>query len=615
MIDLNALTTVEAIVPKLVELNDAYRNEETPLVSDEVYDALTAKLAQLDPNHPLLTQVEPEGDFGEGKVRHIRPMLSTDKAYTREELEAWVKRIQKACDALAIDINDIKIQATAKLDGMAGRFGNNVLASRGNGLTGNNITSMINKGLVMQGEGDGEIVLLLEYFEQNLKDVYEHPRNVVTGIVGADTLRQEAIETLQDGAIRFVNYTNLPMVEIAPNKLADEIESVREYLLSDEQCPYPNDGIVLAVDNINVRDEMGSTSHHHNWQLAHKVVGELADTRVLGITWQVGRTGRLTPVLNVEPVRLANATVSNATAHHAGNVKRLGLGAGAIACLTRSGEVIPKVVSIRSAVEPDLPTECPCCNTTLEWSNDFLVCQNVECEDRVKASLEHFFKTLGTIDLFGPKTCSVLVENGYTDLNQIMDLNTQDYQDMGFGQGQASNLVSEIRRGFETPVEDFRLLAAFGIEHLGKGDSKKLLKELPLEYLDQIDHPTLLGIRGFGEITTESIMRQLPEKLEMIRKVTERFTAIETTPPNFAKTITQSAITGKNIVFTGTMVKGKRDDMKRHAESLGAIIQSGVNGKTNYLVAGEKVGASKLTKAQTLGVTILSEDEYLKMIG
>lgn len=606
-----ATMTDEGLEQALVAANEAYRNSGSPVMSDEAYDQHVAELTRRNPAHPFLAAVEPEGDFGMGKVRHQRPMLSTEKAYTSGELTRWVRRIEAAAVDLGMTL-PIPIKINAKLDGMAGRLENGVLASRGDGVTGNDISHMMSAGVVVTGEGDGELVMPQAYFDENLADEFKHPRNVVTGAVGADTVRPAAKQALQDQAIRFVSYSTLKCVYSDTGAVVEGLDGIREEILG--ACEYPTDGLILVVESPELRDALGSTSHHHNWMLAAKTVSETAETPVREVQWQVGRTGRLTPVVRIAPVELSGAVISNVTAHHAGNIKANGIGPGSIIEITRSGEVIPKIISVkRASLDVELPTSCPCCESDLERQRDFLVCPNDACPDRLRARFNHFFHILGTIDLFGPVACERLVRAGVQTIREAFSMTSADFEVMGFGPGQAANLYQELRDARSRPVDDFRVLAALGVEHLGRGDSKKLLKHYALKDIPSVTVEQINEISGFGELTAKAIVAALPSVSDDLVFLARNLTGIVATPAQ-SDAPTDSPISGKNIVFTGSMTQGSRADMIKHAESLGAISQSSVNGKTDYLVAGEKVGASKLAKAEKHGTTILSESEYLGLI-
>lgn len=607
--------TTEELVYFLTKANEAYRSGR-PLINDATYDQVYLhELQSRDSDHPFLNSVEPEADI-EGssskKVRHISPMLSTDKAYTQEEITAFVNRVVKFAEKLDIEESALEFRITPKLDGMAANYTDNILATRGNGQLGNDITRNIQRGLVTVGgenTGVGEIVISSAYFKENLSDQFSHPRNFVTGLIGADTLSNEAVEAMQDKVIRFVPYSKLNLELCDTEALRNNVEALCAKVEGD--CEYPVDGSVIDVLNLELRESMGSTNHHHNWQIAKKLKGETATTTVEGVTWQTGRTGRITPVLNVKTINLSGADISNITGHNAGNIKNLNVGINAQIEIVRSGEVIPKLLGVISEGEDAvIPDTCPACESPAVMERDFLVCKGNECTAQIEARLLHFFSVLGNVDLFGPRTINILVENKIRELPLIYQQQAADFEAMGFGAKQATNLVEQLERSRTEAVEDWRFLAAFGIDHLGRGDSRKLLGVHKLEELNTLTKEQLLDIPGFGEITADSIPRSLAIRWPVIEAMLNLgFTLLadELTP------ITESEITGKHVVFTGSMER-PRPDMQEQARQLGAIIQSSVNKKTDILVIGEKVGAKKIEKAEALGTQVMTVDSYLSLI-
>jgi len=390
-----AAMTDEALEQTLTAANDAYRNTDASLMPNDVYDMHIAELRRRKPSHSFLAAVEPEDDFGLGKVRHKKPMLSILKAYTDADLFRWVRRVEAVAADLGMDV-PVPIKINAKLDGMAGRLESGVLASRGDGATGNDITHMLQKGLVASGDGDGELVMLQSYFDEYLADEFKHPRNVVTGAVGADTPRPAAQQALADQSIHFVSYQSLKHVYTDTTAVVEALPVIREQVLGS--CDYPTDGLILVVEDPVLRDAMGSSSHHHHWMLASKTVTETADVSVKGILWHVGRTGRLSPIVKVSAVKLSGAVISKVSGHHAENILASGIGPGAVLTITRSGEVVPAIIGVRKpCLDVELPTQCPCCDSTLTRQRDFLICANDGCPDRLRARFNHFFHILGKV--------------------------------------------------------------------------------------------------------------------------------------------------------------------------------------------------------------------------
>jgi DNA ligase (NAD+) len=607
------METVEALVEALKKYSAAYR-AGIPLISDAAYDGLLEQLRALAPDHPFLQTVEAEEFEGRNMVRHPVPMLSTEKAYTGEQLARYLSRVAK--EAVAIGIFDPTYRVTPKLDGLAGRDDGRVFATRGNGEVGYEISNAFDKGVIPvggRGQGVGEIVVVKSYFEAHLTDVFEHPRNMVVGIISSDKLNRFAEKALQDKVVHFVPYLRLPHWQGRAEALTAQINEITRQLI--DQTDYPVDGLVAEVTHPSVRDHMGATTHHYRWQIAIKSKGETAFTTVTGVKWQVGRTGHVTPVLRVSPVNLSGATIRRVTAHHAGMLQKLGIGPGAQIEIIRSGEVIPKLEAVLKPADiVEIPDVCPVCRTALEKNNDFLKCPNHKCPAQIEQGISHWFKILGTADWFGIKTIQKLVQNGFDSLEKIYAMHPGDFRSLGFGPVQSANLSEALTLSRTRPVEDWRFLAAFGISDLGKGDSRKLLAHIPLEQLRQAKAQDIANIIGFGEKTSRAIEKGLADVADTLQYMLNQGFNLRRTPLLSQGLPSASPIAGKKIVFTGKMQHAERSTMQDEAHRLGAMVQTAVSAATDYLVCGEKVGASKMAKARDLGVCILTEQAYFELL-
>lgn len=604
---------INTLVEALEKYNDAYRSGH-PLVSDHEYDGLVETLRKLDPQHPFLHSIEPETFTKKKEIKHPVPMLSTEKAYSKEDLQRFVSRVKKAAEAMGI--RDVAFRVTPKLDGLAGRDDGSVFATRGNGEIGYEINSAFAKGVIPiggRGLGVGEIVILKSYFLEHLAGTFEHPRNMVVGIVASDILNEHAKKALQDEAVHFVPYIQLPSWEGSADELLQHTETIIDRV--SRETDYPMDGVVAEVIDEDLKHTMGATTHHYRWQIAIKTKGETARTKVKGVIWQVGRTGNITPVLEVEPVSLSGATIRRVTAHHAGMIKEKKIGIDSEVEIIRSGEVIPKLEKvITPSKKINIPEVCPVCKTSLTWSNDFLKCQNPSCRAQVEQKISHWFKTLGTADWFGIKTIQKLVGNGYDRLEKIYEMKKDDFIQIGFGPVQAKNLVDAIEISKNKAVEDWRFLAAFGIESLGMGDSRKLLGYMKLEQVIHATSADIVDIHGFGEITSQSIEEGMKREKALIQRMLATGFNLERTKPINSVKSPDNPIKGKKVVFTGKMERGDRDSLQEEARKLGAVVQSSVSGRTEFLVCGENPGTEKVKKAQREGVEIISESIYYDMI-
>ena len=609
------LWTTPKLVSFLEKTSLAYR-QGSPIIDDDTYDHVyLAELQQRDPDHPFFNNIEIEPNFGLGRLKHPEPMLSIEKSYSVDETEKWVKRILKEADKQAINKDDIRVIATAKLDGLAAVYReDNLLATRGDGIHGNDITSCFDKGVVNVGKGVhgiGELVMTTDYFETNLKKLgYAHPRNICVGVVNSDEVNEDFIKALKDGVVRFVPYSTLDRWEGSFDELIDNHNTIQKQVL--ESCEYPTDGVVVEITHNSLKTLLGSTSHHNRWQIAIKQRSEAKDTTVNSIMWQTKRTGRVTPVLEVEPIELSGATVSRVTAHHAGNVKALRLGKGAVISVERSGEVIPKIVGVvKPSSKTQITTACGSCGKELTWQRDFLVCTNhSECPAQMENTLEHFFKIHGQVDGFGSKSIAKLVAGGIDTLEKIYDSSEEDFEKVGFGPVQSKNLRRELDRSIRVETEDWRFLGAFGIPQLGQGDSRRLLQHIQIKNLAKVTKEELMEIEGFAEISSTDIVNGLTKRWPTINHMLGLgFNLSQTALLSETEDI-ESPVSRMKLVFTGKMVLESRDEMKKNALKLGAQVQSSVSAKTDMLICGEKVGPTKIAKAEKLGIRVVSEEEY-----
>jgi DNA ligase (NAD+) len=248
------------------------------------------------------------------------------------------------------------------------------------------------------------------------------------------------------------------------------------------------------------------------------------------------------------------------------------------------------------------------------WQNDFLMCTNNTCRAQIEQRISHWFRILGNADWLGIKTIRKLVDNGHNSLEAIYRLSESNFTAMGFGPVQSKNLAEAITISRTKPVEDWRFLAAFGIADLGTGDSRKLLAHVPLENVVALDPEAIAKIKGFGDKTSQSIVTSIGAMEGTIRHMLDLGFNLRRTPLASEQAAIDSPVAGKGIVFTGKMVHGTRDAMQAEARALGATVQTAVSGNTDYLVCGENVGASKMNKANRLGVTILTESQYMAMV-
>jgi len=598
--------------------NQMYRDGE-PIVSDQDYDfVFLAEFTKRLPDHPFLQKLESEHEgFSEEKVKLPERMLSTDKAYSWSEIQKWIERITKSAEEIDLSLKDAQIKGTAKLDGFAGYDDGVKLYTRGDGNKGSDISRAFERGLGVyndseRGQGAGEIVVKRSYFETHLSKHFEHPRNFQSSLIKEKELDQFAEQAIADKAALFVPFSQLPKWSGGIREFTDNFESIVNELESG--VDFDVDGVVFELLNEELKTHMGSNRKFHRWQIAFKENKDKAQVKVISVTAQVGRTGKITPVAELEPTQLSGATIYRATGHHYGLVKDQGLGSGSVVELTRSGLVIPKINKVLKPAKVDIPKKCPSCGVELSWESDFLMCLNHEsCGDQIAGKMVYFYKVLANNDGFGQATIKKLYENGIRQVSDIYALDEAELMSMGFGEKTSQNLVKQLIRSRQESVEDWRFLAAFGVQRLGMGNCENLLKHHSLEQVFDLSVEDIANIEGFAELTAELIFNGLDS-------IKPQYEALISGGFELEKTLLVSQATqhdhpfqNKKIVFTGTMGQA-RTALQKQAKAHGIRVSSSVSSKTDFLIIGENVGQSKLKAAKANDVVILTEEEYLQKL-
>lgn len=599
-----------------------------PLISDHEYDFIyIAELKKRFPTHPFLENVEEE-PAATKTVDLPAPMLSTEKAYDFETIKRWAKRIEKACDELGKDFSNLVFRGTPKLDGFAAYDDGMRLYTRGDGKKGTDVTRAFDRGLQVEGDGErglgpGEIVVNKIYFAKRLAAFFDNSRNFQASLIKEKELEVPVANAVKEGAAVFFPFALLPDWRGQWGDLARDFDDVVAHLWN--LVPYDIDGVVFEILDDDVRVHMGATRHHHRYQIAFKKNTEVAEVQVLQVTPQTSRSGRVNPVAEVKPTRLSGAVIRRVTAHHYGMVRDKGIGAGAIIKMSRSGEVIPKIEDVIIPVPKNelvLPAVCPSCGAELEWEGDYLFCRNpMACPAQITNSIEHFFKVLGNTDGFGPSSVQKLHEYGLVDIPHLYKMGKEDFEAAGFGPKQSENMVAQLLRSRTEEIEDWRFLAAFGVNRLGMGNCEKLLSFIGIEDIYSLTEDIIVAnIDGFQAKTAHAIcsglrrIRPLFEELYALNFTLQKTVLVADRHASDSEKSMKSAIAGKTLVFTGSMVTGTRGDMEKEAKALGANVGKSITGKTDILVTGQKVGASKMEKAEKLGVQILTEEAYRTLV-
>lgn len=590
-----------------------------PVLDDKQYDTHWQDLKRRDPNHPFIQHVEPEVLIDSKTVLLPQKMLSTDKAYSFEEIQKWTDRLKKAAAEIGVDEQTIDIKITPKLDGYAAYDDGTTLYTRGDGTRGQDITRAFERGLQVannagRGQGAGEIVIAKSYFDEVLSDKFENSRNIQAAIIAEKKIDTHIQKAINDGACVFYPFLALEHWTGDIGTLLADFDEISSKMWN--AVDYDIDGLILETTHEHIKEHLGATRKFHRWQIAFKVNHDSAEVEVIRVLPQTSRTGRVSPVAELVPTKLSGATLSRATVHHYNMVKTKGVGPGAVIRLVRSGLVIPKIDEVIKAASPELPSHCPSCHAHLLWEGDHLICPNkTDCPAQMENTLIHFFKTLGNIDGFGPKVVEKISQFGIKHIHQVYALDKLDLVGFGFGDKTSQNLVDQLQASREIEIEDWKFLAAFGVSRLAGGNCEKLLQHHNLTELFELSVDQMVQIEGFAQLSAEVIVEGLSNVKDEFFKVHKLGFNLSSTPKLSEYPQSTSPIAGEVVVFTGTMLQGSRAEMEKQAKLMGARVAKSVTGNTTYLVAGEKVGETKINAAKEKGVTVLTEQAYLTMIG
>ena len=665
--------------------SELYYNFAEPEISDADFDALVDKLRTLDPDNPQLEAVGADPPPGSVKVVHEFPMLSLDKATSPEEISHFVR---------STTATTMRFLVQPKLDGSAVsleyRRGLLVRAvTRGSGTRGEDVTRNVrripNIPTRLEWRGDcyvrGEVVMLLETYSQTYSDVAPNPRNLAAG-----ALRQKHRESGKANAedLRFYAYdVKFPIetnrheggqeppanqhdsetlewitglgIEPAGRSVvqSDDVDTVihelvqttREATENRQNVPWEIDGLVIKVDELGKRPMLGQTAHHPRWALAWKFPPEEATTVVMGVDWQTGRTGNVTPVARVAPVVVSGVTVENTTLHNPGEVQRLGIRIGDLVKIVRRGDVIPKIIGVMGRASPDdvlgrlhsdgrpfeeplptksavvVPKECPRCSSLLFSEGAFLKCGNTSCPARVVRSLLYWCR-FHEIDGIGDKLATQLVESDLvSSISDLYRLSIEDIMSLErMGRKSATHVLSQIKEKTSMPLH--RFIAALGLPRIGpeiaslislRIESMENLESMVVSWRegnqDSMNHlEELVSIDGIGEVVARLFLDGASSSWSSIVDLSSMLDITETTQEP-EKT---GSLDGKTFCLTGTLTR-PRKEMELLIKSSGGKISSSVTRSLSFLVVGDSSG-SKLSKAERLGIAVIDEATLLSML-
>ena len=641
--------------------NNLYYNLDNPVLSDTQYDELYKQLKDLEDQYPQFRTKNSPTQLVGGKasnsfeaVTHAVPMMSLDNSYSAEEIRAWHERAEKI-----LQRSDFEMVLEGKIDGVSCSLtyedGKLIrAASRGDGKVGEDITANvltiqnIPHTLIGAPQGKleirGEVYLnkkdlekLNEVQQQKNETLFANTRNAAAG-----SLRQKDPALAAQRPLHFFAHSfgtgnitqtsfsdfiaacktwgfSVCPVRTQTTQIEDIIRFYNEFENSRHQLPFDVDGLVVKVNRFEDQRVLGVTAKSPRWAIAFKYPAPQATTTLKNITFSVGRSGIITPVAELEPVPCAGVIISNATLHNFDEIARLGVRVGDRVIIERAGEVIPKIVKVveRKGTQDIVPpTTCPSCGGPVykEQEEVGLYCTNPSCPAQLRARLLHF-ASRGAMDIdgLGEAITDALLERGYiNEFSDIYDLNFLHLLSLeNFKDKRAQNLLDAIEASKQKPLS--KLLFALGIAFVGAKTAEILADRFgTLDALKQASLEELQTIPEVGLKVSQSIddFFHNPKAVEQIEKL--RAHGLNFTQPK--KQLSGNVLDGKMLVFTGELKSMTRTQAERLAHEFGGKTSGSVSKKTSYVVAGEAAG-SKLKKAQELGVTVLTEDEFYALIG
>ena len=624
---------------------------DNPTVSDKEYDALYDELRRLETESGIVYDDSPTRRVGGEPIKgfekhtHIARLFSLDKSVSEEELRAFLTRVEKLAGVQPEYTVEYKFDGlTVCLTYDKGKFVR--ATTRGNGTVGEDVTAQVltirSFPLKIEYQGTlevrGEAVIRLSVLEKYNQTAAEPLKNARNAAAGAIRNLDPKITEQRRPDIYFydVNYTSdeLPMSQIEAHdflvkegfkvfpyfcvcKTNEEVVSaIAEIEKERKNIDVLTDGAVIKVNDASLREEMGFTDKFPRWAMAYKFEAEEVTTLLKEVIWQVGRTGKLTPLAVLEPVDLAGATVSRATLNNYGDILRKDVKIGSRVLVRRSNEVIPEILGTteHTAESKDVekPSVCPACGSQLNEVGAHLFCPNRLCLPRIVAKLDHYAgKNAMNIDGFSESTAMQLVERkNVTSFSDLYALTAEDLASLeGFKDKKINNLLTAIEKS-KTPTMD-AFIYAIGVEGVGRVAAKDLAAKFKnIDNLKQATVEELVQMENVGEITATAIWEYFQDQTNLA-ELDALFASGVT--PVWSEEKKEGVFSGESVVLTGTLSEFKRSQAQKLIEDRGGVCQSSVTAKTTLVLAGEDAG-SKLAKAQKLGIKIIDETTFKQML-
>ena len=663
---MSAERRISELREKLNHFNYLYYVEATPAVSDYEFDMMLRELQDLEALHPEFADPNsPTMRVGSDltnkfqSVAHTYPMLSLSNTYSSDELRDWIDKLRREVDG------EIAFSCELKYDGTAISltYENDRLVravTRGDGTRGDDVTENVRTigsvPLVLREKSGspsfevrGEIFMTYPTFdrlnaerEAAGEQLLANPRNAAAGTLKLQQSRIVAERNLQFMAYQ-VEGRDLPFDSHSESlatlrrcgfpvssaaQLCHSVEEIEAYInhwdKSRADIAEPIDGVVIKVDAYAARRALGRTSKAPKWAVAYKFKAEQALTRLCEVTYQVGRTGAITPVANLDPVHLAGTTVKRATLHNADQIAALDLRIGDMVYVEKGGEIIPKVTAVELSERPadseplQYITHCPECGTELvryEGEAKHYCPNQSHCRPQIVGRIEHFIRRKAmNIETLGSETVELLFDNGL--VNNIADLYDLRAEQLAvlprLGEKSAANIIQSIRLSAEVPFH--RVLFALGIRFVGETTAKYLAEHFrSMDAVMKASREELIEAEEVGGKIADAIVEYFAD--EENRQIVERLRGAGLKFEAEQKRSLSESLSGKTFVISGTFADHSRDELKALIEAHGGKNLAAVSANTTYLLAGDKIGPAKLQKATKLGVKIISEQEFMAMIG
>lgn len=658
---------IEDLRKEIEEYNYQYYVLSSSLISDFDFDMKLKELEKLEAQYPeYYDKNSPTQRVGSDITKsftqesHKYPMLSLANSYNREDVQDFIERAVKALE------QDIEIVCELKFDGASisltyinGRL--EKALTRGDGQVGDNVTNNIKTiksiPLVLKGENippefeiRGEVFMPWNVFEElnkqrveNEEQPFANPRNATSGtlklqdpkIVANRKLDAYFYYLMSNQTLTNEHYSNLKKChewgfKISPNiKVCKTIDEVFDYInywdKERHNLPFATDGVVLKINSLNQQSELGFTSKFPRWAIAYKFQAEQAFSKLLKVSYQVGRTGAITPVANLEPVLLSGSTIQRASLYNEDNINNLDLHLNDTCIIEKGGEIIPKIVGvlvenrIENAERVEFIKYCPECNTPLvkEENESVIYCPNDNtCPPQIKGKIEHFMtRKAMNIAGGGPETVEALYDaNLVRNIADLYDLKLEQLAKLDrWGERKAINFLNGIEASKTISFD--KVLYAIGIRFVGETVAKKITaKYNNIDDLAKASVEDLLTVDEIGIKIAQSIEKffQNEDNIAIINRLKEKGLNFEI--DNSVKELKSNKLENKSIVLSGTFQKYSREELKQMIEENGGKNQSSVSAKTDYFLVGENVGPSKMEKANKLGIKIINEDDFLKIL-